>query len=295
MSFPAQSRLMAFFRLIGLEKVAWSLRRLHVPVGRDALVLEVGAGGNPYPRANVLLDGYEEGTERLEPDLVRDRPLVLGFVERLPFKDKAFDFVIASHILEHTADPDAFLGELMRVGKAGYIETPDAFFERINPFVYHRLEVTEEGSGLRIFKKPSWRHAGELVDLYERKMKDPHFLRFVSSHPGPFYTRYYWRERIEYDVVNRDVDASWPMPADGTGEYVPLPPWRAALRKLIIRTMHLFYAQNGRNAAVDVFALLRCPTCGASELQRDTTVLTCGACGAAYEIRGGVPRMFPSP
>jgi len=186
MSFPAESRLMAFFRRIGLEKVAWSLRRLHVPVAPDALVLEVGAGGNPYPRSNVLLDGYEEGTERIEPDLVRDRPLVLGFVERLPFKDKAFDFVIASHILEHTADPDAFLGELMRVGKAGYIETPDALFERINPFVYHRLEVTNEGSGLRIFKKPSWRHAGELVDLYEKKMKDTRFLRFVSSHPGPF-------------------------------------------------------------------------------------------------------------
>ena len=42
-----------------LKKLRWSLRRLHVPVSDTALVLEVGAGGNPYPRANVMLDAME--------------------------------------------------------------------------------------------------------------------------------------------------------------------------------------------------------------------------------------------
>ena len=40
---------------LGLAKLRWSLRRLHVPVSKDSLVLEVGAGGIPYPRSNVLL------------------------------------------------------------------------------------------------------------------------------------------------------------------------------------------------------------------------------------------------
>ena len=88
----------------------------------------------------------------------------------MPFKDKSFDFVIASHVLEHSSDPEAFLRELMRVGKAGYIETPDALFERINPFRFHRLEVTDINGKIVIFKKSSWRPHPEWVDMYEQKI-----------------------------------------------------------------------------------------------------------------------------
>jgi len=106
-------------------------------VAPEALVLEVGSGGNPYARANVLLDAYEVTRQRHWVPLKTDRPTVLGFVEHLPFKDKAFDFVIASHVLEHSADPDRFLSELQRVGRGGYIEVPDAFMERIIPYRDH--------------------------------------------------------------------------------------------------------------------------------------------------------------
>lgn len=282
---------MIWLRRLGLKKLRWSLRRLHVPVPADALVLEVGAGGNPYPRANVLLDGIEDPNERIEVDLVRDRPLVLGFIERLPFRDKAFDFVIASHVLEHTADPDAFLSELMRVAKAGYIETPDAFFERINPFTYHRLEVTNDGDKLRIYKKASWKPEAELVELYERKAKDREFLRFVSIHPDPYYMRFYWRDRIGYDVVNAEVDASWPAPAE-SGNIRPSG-LRAALRSAFLKTMRLLFSQNRRNGAIDVVPLLRCPTCGAGELRREAQSLRCASCSAAYDVRDGVPHLFP--
>ena len=94
---------MRLFRALGMERVAWALRRLHCPVGSDALVLEVGSGGNPYARANVLLDAYEETRQRHWAPLTTDRPTVLGFVEALPFRDGSFDFVIASHVLEHSA------------------------------------------------------------------------------------------------------------------------------------------------------------------------------------------------
>src|SRR5689334_3586449 len=97
--YPAESMLMRIARSLGMEKDAWSLRRIHTPVDAGALVLEVGSGGNPYPRANVLLDAYEVTRERHWVPLKVDRPLVLGFVENLPFRDKVFDFVIASHVL----------------------------------------------------------------------------------------------------------------------------------------------------------------------------------------------------
>ena len=42
----------------------------------------------------------------------------------LPFKDKEFDFVIASHVVEHVEDFEFFLKELERISNKGYIELP---------------------------------------------------------------------------------------------------------------------------------------------------------------------------
>src|SRR5579872_6345456 len=89
----SESAAMRFLRKLGRDDLAWPLRRLHVPVTTDALVLEVGSGGNPFPRSNVLLDAYEASRERNYQPLVNDRPTVLGLVENMPFRDGAFDFV----------------------------------------------------------------------------------------------------------------------------------------------------------------------------------------------------------
>ena len=127
-----------------MEKVAWSLRRLHCPVRPTDLVLEVGSGGSPYFRANVLCDAYEVTQERFFVPLISDRPTLVAFAENLPFKDNAFDFVIASHVLEHSSEPEKFIAELLRVAKAGYIEVPDAFMERLTHYSFHRLEITDK-------------------------------------------------------------------------------------------------------------------------------------------------------
>ena len=42
----------------------------------------------------------------------------------MPFKDNFFDFVIASHVIEHVKDIDFFIKELQRVAPRGYIELP---------------------------------------------------------------------------------------------------------------------------------------------------------------------------
>ncbi len=113
--FETESGLMKFYRKLHLDSIAWSLRRVYCPVSKDALVLEVGIGSSPYFRANVLCDTYEETQERFFAPLTQDRPAILAFGESLPFKDDAFDFVIASHVLEHSMDLDKFLSELQRV------------------------------------------------------------------------------------------------------------------------------------------------------------------------------------
>lgn len=294
-ALPQESLAMKIAGWLGLKKLRWSLRRLHVPVPSDALVLEVGSGGNPYPRANVLLDAYEETVERIESSIVKDRPLVLGFAEKLPFKNKSFDFIIASHILEHSSDPENFLKELMRVGKRGYIETPDAFFERINPFTYHRLEVANIGSKIRIFKKPSWRHDREIVDEYERKLKDRKFIGFISKHPEPFYMRFYWRDSIDFEILNPEVESNWQIPAEAyaKSKSSPSSSIKIHIRNLILKLVRGLFSQNSRNKKIDLFQFLVCPTCNSDKLSISVSRLECNNCNSKYQVRNGIPVMYP--
>lgn len=296
MRMNTESSTMRMLKKIGFEGAAWSLRRIHCPVDKTALVLEVGAGGNPYPRANVLLDGYEDSVERIEKTLVADRPLVLGFAEKLPFKSKSFDFVISSHVLEHSTNPEQFLLEMMRVGKAGYIETPDAFFERINPFTYHRVEVASiNDNKIRLFKKGSWRHDTFIVDEFERQLKDKSFIKYISRHPAPFHMRFYWNDSIDFEVVNPEVDNSWDLPAVAysNSASLPSPSILLRIRYLMRNALRWFFSQNARNQQLDVYSLLLCPTCQHEELQKATDELVCAHCNAVYPIQNGVPLMFP--
>ena len=41
-----------------------------------------------------------------------------------PYKDKEFDFVICSHVIEHVEDINLFIQELQRISSQGYIELP---------------------------------------------------------------------------------------------------------------------------------------------------------------------------
>jgi len=196
-SFPTESFAMRLLKRLGMESWAWSLRRLHCPVPPEALVLEVGSGGNPYPRANVLLDAYEETRERHWVPLIVDRPFVYGFVEHLPFKTGAFDFLIASHVLEHSPEPEKTLAEFQRVARAGYIEVPDAFMERVNPYKDHRLEITLRDDTLQIRKKSGWIVDHELVELYEDRVKPFMTGELMRRHPFAFHVRYWTLAKIQ--------------------------------------------------------------------------------------------------
>jgi ubiquinone/menaquinone biosynthesis C-methylase UbiE len=156
-----------------------------------------------------LVDAYEETQERHWDSLVHDRPTVLANGEKIPFKDNAFDFVNAAHVLEHTSDPASFLSELQRVARAGYIETPDAFMERINPYKDHRLEVTVRNNALVIRKKSKWVADAELVEMYEQRAKLQVTLNLIPKYPEDFHMRYYWNDKIDYEVLNPEVDATW--------------------------------------------------------------------------------------
>lgn len=283
---------MRLLRRVGLDHIAWSLRRLHCPVGPEALVLEVGSGGNPYARANVLLDAYEVTRQRHWVPLKADRPTVLGFVEHLPFKDKAFDFVIASHVLEHSQDPARFLSELQRVGRGGYIEVPDAFMERIIPYRDHRLEVTARNGTLMIRKKPASVVDQELAELYAHRASDVIGGRLIPSRPFDFHVRFYWNDRIDFVVLNPEVDAGWSAD-DQPASNGTACSGSATVRERLLDLARLLLSQQRRNRTLPLYDLLICPTCTAESLQPHGDGLRCGACLTDYPVRNGIPVLYP--
>lgn len=71
-----------------------------------------------------------------------------------PFKEKEFDFLICSHVLEHLDDPVRVCAEFSRIAKAGYIEVPSYsvdLFIRNNDVIHKWLCAPGAGSGSLLF------------------------------------------------------------------------------------------------------------------------------------------------
>ena len=81
-------------------------------------VLDIGCGYTPHKNANVICDIQDLS------NFYKDKEFIKLDNKTLPFKDKEFDFVIASHVIEHVEDVDFFIKELERVSFKGYIELP---------------------------------------------------------------------------------------------------------------------------------------------------------------------------
>ncbi|ABU57359.1 methyltransferase domain-containing protein [Roseiflexus castenholzii] len=170
------------------------------------LVLEIGSGDNPHPRANILLDRYPGADNRERGgDLVVDRPFVVADAHYLPFKDGAFAYTICSHILEHMDDPLQFAAELRRVSAAGYIQSPSEIAERLFHWSFHRWYVNLEGETLVLHPREPAEPFGELFDyLYAY---NPAYYFFQRSMPDLFWVEREWHG----DNLNIEVRDSSPL------------------------------------------------------------------------------------
>lgn len=138
-------------------KVGWSGKRLAIdPSWR---VLDIGSGHRPFARADVLLERFvEDDAERSGAAIDRTDPrLVEGDALAMPFEDGAFDYIVASHLAEHVDDPEQLGRELTRVGRAGYIETPSAFADKLLREPFHPWRVRRR-SGELLFERVSGLH-----------------------------------------------------------------------------------------------------------------------------------------
>lgn len=131
------------------------LDRHDLNIKRKYYVLEVGSGHNPSYRANVLVDKYIESNYHRGGNLKKypHQTFVKFSGEKLPFKDKEFDYVICNQVLEHVEDPVSFVEELVRVSKQGYIETPSFIGESLFPKESHKWVILEIDKKLVMFEK----------------------------------------------------------------------------------------------------------------------------------------------
>jgi len=128
-------------------------------------VLEIGPGATPHARANEFLEYLfddpqvaliQRGNVVTNPDF-GGRKVSYYDGGRFPFEDNEFDYVIASHVLEHTPDPQGFMAEVFRVGAGrGYIEFPLPPYEYLFDLDVHLSYVwfDQTDQMLRYVKKP---------------------------------------------------------------------------------------------------------------------------------------------
>lgn len=107
-------------------------------IGRGKIGVEVGAGGKPVPGLEpraIQVDCFKTfGTDTCEADYY-------GHATALPFHDHTLDYVLASHVLEHVANPIAALEEWYRVVRPGgviYLIVPN----RLAAFDHDRALTT---------------------------------------------------------------------------------------------------------------------------------------------------------
>lgn len=214
---------------------------MNVPVGwaghsvrieADWRVLDVGSGHAPNQRADALLEMMvEDDSHRSGLGIDQTDPrLVIGDACKMPFGDKAFDYILATHLAEHVDDPGALCRELARVGRAGYIETPGWFGDIVMREPFHRWRVRKSGGGLvftEVTTEQSLGHVGEVIYavIYAGRRREGHAALY-STNPvvrllltairywlaalfrlpiliDLMYMRYEWRDSIPYEVKRR--------------------------------------------------------------------------------------------
>lgn len=144
-------------------------------------MVDIGGGAAPFPRADHVIDALpfeaagrgSDGSGRRPHEAFarvrRENWTQLDVCGRRPwpFADKSFDFAVCSHLLEDVRDPLWVCSEMVRIAKAGYVETPSRVEEQSrgveNPryagYAHHRWLVSVQDGRLNFRHKPHALHA----------------------------------------------------------------------------------------------------------------------------------------
>ena len=151
-------------------------------------ILDIGCGYSANEFATTICDVQDLSK------FYKDKNFIKLENKSLPFKDNAFDFVIASHVLEHVEDFKFFIKELERVSNKGYIELPtkledNLVFENKKDHLWH-MDFNDVDSKLIISNKIQFVEPILTVSAAHKLRKN-----FKSS----LIIELYWENKIDYD------------------------------------------------------------------------------------------------
>ena len=156
-------------------------------------VLDIGCGFTAHEKANVVCDVQDLS------NFYKDKKFVKLNDKKLPFSDKEFDFVIASHVIEHVEDVSFFIKELERVSFKGYIELPtpledNLVFENKNDHIWH-LEFNDIENKLLIKKKIQY--IEPLITVSTAKKLAKFFKQSLIL-------ELFWDNSIEFELIEKN-------------------------------------------------------------------------------------------
>lgn len=252
---------------------ARSQARLHTPSPPErGLVLEVGPGQAPHPRADVVVDKYVADDFERQGALDLSKPLVVADGHRLPFADRTFAYTLALHVLEHATDPAGFAAELSRVAPAGFVQVPTRIAELTFGWPYHPWLIDRDGDTL-VFRPRNGQRA-PVGEIFHQAYADSALLRnWWAANRELLHHSVEWRDELEVRVEGKGV-------ADQTAE-LDVERTVSALREL------------DRHGALKpqpgpLNSRLRCPSCKAP-LSLGYATAACSSCGSSYPVVGQVP------
>ena len=174
-----------------------------IHINKNDKVLEIGPGHNPTYRSNVIVEKFIDtnyhrcGDVKIYPH----QTFVHADGEKLPFKDKEFDYVICNQVLEHVEHPEAFVKELCRVARRGYIETPSLLGEYLFPKKSHKWVILDIDNKLVFYEKNKMpgnyeNDYGELFLNYLPFQSLPYKLLWLTEGDITL-NRYEWKDEVE--------------------------------------------------------------------------------------------------
>ena len=231
-------------------------------------VLDVGSGQAPNPRSDLIVDKYVADDFERGAALVIDKPLVVADGHALPFAERTFAYVIASHVLEHATDPVRFAGELQRVGTAGFVQVPSRQSELTFGWAFHPWLIDREGDVL-VFRPRAGLEAPIGEVFHHAVTHSPLFALWFGANRDAWHYTLHWT-------------GSFAVRVEGTSQAPQTAP-RAVARTLAGRG-----GRAARGPVGDLRSALRCPH-DRGELAERSGRLVCGTCDRSYPVAGSVP------
>jgi SAM-dependent methyltransferase len=189
-------------------------------IDRNDRVLEIGPGGNPHHRSDIFLEHRFSDEEAHEqrghtPKIKIKKPVVFYNGGKFPFDDKAFDYIICSHVIEHVPDIEGFCAELFRVGRKGYIEFPTLYYEYLYNFSVHLQLLSFQSGELRYMdKKTSGLNAFQPVQSLFYRTLELGYAEIVDSLKGIMFHGIEWTQPFPVRRVSdlKDLTHSGMLP-----------------------------------------------------------------------------------